>query len=88
MIDKDSLGELKIMSDMLSSGTAITATNKKAIYSIFHDAMDEAISSVDSEENILFILQRYPLLTQLLLEVVAEKYPAHLDRLNKLIVLT
>jgi len=89
MIDKDNQHELSLIADILSiKNTFINANNEKIVFSIAYDAIEEALSSADSEEDILFILQHYPPLTHLLLKVVSEKHPAHLDRLNKLIVLT
>lgn len=85
MIDKDNFLELKLISD-LHAGQAIT--REHYVVTITYDAIEDAIlSSEDTAEAILFILKTYAPLTPFLKKIVQEKFPGHLDRLEKLIVL-
>jgi hypothetical protein len=89
MIDNENKQELKLISDIILSGTLQPGADASFEFNIIFDAIHDAINtSGDVDDAIKYIMIAHPVLLENLKEVVKENYPDKLSDVEKLAVLT
>jgi hypothetical protein len=89
MIDNENKQELKLISDIILSGTLQPEADASFEFNIIFDAIYDAINtSGDVDDAIKYIMITHPILLENLKEVIKENYPDKLSDVEKLAVLT